>query len=607
MSRRLEIELTSERPDGTWTWRKAGAREPKGEMIATVLPPGSKVGDVLRAEADFLLDGIEILSIVPPKSARKEPELLKVLGSGRSEPGVTTQLVEKKDRGDRRERRDRGDRGERRGDRRDARRDGGAGSGGDRRPRGPRPDPVPERPKPKRLRPGRAHRTAVLEEVAPEMRPIAEQVLKGGVPAVREAVAEQNKQAKAENRPEAPVDQVVALAEAMLPALRTAEWRDRAEAALADLDELDLRDLRSVVVAADNVTRDDEVKALREQLQAGLNRRVEEEHKIWVSDIEANLGAGRFVRALRLTSRPPKAGTPVPAELGEQLVAAVSAGLTPTTNQELWAAAVDALAYSPVRGQVIPVGIPEKPTDDLLEAVRRVADRVPKVAALFGVDPAEAAAAKRRSRPGRTRGAARKGSEQRTDSAKPAAAKADRSSAKESEKSEKSDAGSATEQAGDDVAAEVPSAAAEPTAPEAASTDATTSDAPIEADAPVEAETKAETEAEGAGAEVAAEVASAEVDGSEPTTSEPVAETDEAVTVDAGSPEAFEVAADETEAHAAPVEEPADAVVDAGAQTTETDDAEDVPSPAVPDESPTAIAMDLDDAVSDNIEGDSAE
>ena len=119
MSRRLEIELTSERPDGTWTWRKAGAREPKGEMTATVLPSGCKVGDVLRAEAEFLLDGIEILSIVPPKSARKEPELLTVLGSGRSEPAVTTQLIERKGRGDRKERRDRGERGERRGDRRD--------------------------------------------------------------------------------------------------------------------------------------------------------------------------------------------------------------------------------------------------------------------------------------------------------------------------------------------------------------------------------------------------------------------------------------------------------------------------------------------------------
>ena len=58
-----------------------------------------------------------------------------------------------------------------------------------------RPDPIPERPKPKRLRPGRTNRNAVLDEVAPEMRPIAEQVLKGGVPAVREAVAEQNKAA----------------------------------------------------------------------------------------------------------------------------------------------------------------------------------------------------------------------------------------------------------------------------------------------------------------------------------------------------------------------------------------------------------------------------
>ena len=30
MSRRLEIELTSTREDGTWTWRAAGAKVPKG-------------------------------------------------------------------------------------------------------------------------------------------------------------------------------------------------------------------------------------------------------------------------------------------------------------------------------------------------------------------------------------------------------------------------------------------------------------------------------------------------------------------------------------------------------------------------------------------------
>ncbi len=70
MSRRLEIELTSERPDGTWTWRAAGAKQPKGELDATVLPQGSKVGDVVRADAEFAVDGIDIIAVLPPKGAR---------------------------------------------------------------------------------------------------------------------------------------------------------------------------------------------------------------------------------------------------------------------------------------------------------------------------------------------------------------------------------------------------------------------------------------------------------------------------------------------------------------------------------------------------------
>ena len=33
----MEIELTSTRPDGTWTWRAAGARQPKGELDGGLL------------------------------------------------------------------------------------------------------------------------------------------------------------------------------------------------------------------------------------------------------------------------------------------------------------------------------------------------------------------------------------------------------------------------------------------------------------------------------------------------------------------------------------------------------------------------------------------
>lgn len=413
MSRRLEIELTSSRPDGSWTWRAAGARQPKGELDGALLPAGAEVGQVLRAEAEFLVDGIEIVGVLAPKAPRKEVERLEVVGTKRDEPLVTTQLAPKgRGRGDRRDRGDREDRGGRGGRDGDRRGRGGRGdraggerAGGERRPRGPRPDPVPERPRPKRLRPGRTHRNAVLAEVPVEQRPVAEQVLRGGIPAVRAAIEEQNAKAKAAGQPEVPSEQLVAMAEQLQPKLRDAEWRDRADAALRDLDELDLRDLRSVVVAGDSVSKDADAGELVATLQAGLARRIEEEHANWLSDIEANLKAGRFVRALRLTSRPPKAGAPLPAELGAALATAVSEGLTPGTNQDLWAAAVDALAVSPIRNQVTITAKPETPNEALVTAVRRAGEALPELAALFGVEPMSARERKK-SRPARQKPAA---------------------------------------------------------------------------------------------------------------------------------------------------------------------------------------------------------
>ena len=61
MSRRIDIELTSNRNDGTWSWRAAGAKAPKGVINATLLATSAKAGDVLKVEADFDLDGITVL------------------------------------------------------------------------------------------------------------------------------------------------------------------------------------------------------------------------------------------------------------------------------------------------------------------------------------------------------------------------------------------------------------------------------------------------------------------------------------------------------------------------------------------------------------------
>src|SRR5437660_1085855 len=127
MPRRMEIELTSKVDDDTWTWRAAGAKQPKGIVAAKLLPDGSKVSEVLR----------------------------------------------------------------------------------------------------------------------------------GGIPAVRQAIDTQNEQLRAGGQPAIKADPLLALAEELLPRLKSAEWQDRAEAARAAGDDISLRDLRSVVTSADAARDDD--------------------------------------------------------------------------------------------------------------------------------------------------------------------------------------------------------------------------------------------------------------------------------------------------------------------------------------------------------------
>ncbi len=428
MSRRIEVELTSSRDDGTWTWRAAGAREPRGVVAAGLLPAGAGVGDVLRADVDTGIDGTTVLAVLAPKGKRAEPARLELLPSRHSAELVTTTLVGK-GRGDRRDRGERGDRGDR-GDRarprpadgegrgrRPERRPGGDGPRSaevDKRPRQAGPDSAertraphkerpasPPKPKAKRLRAGRKHRKAALDALSPEQQVVAEQALRGGVPAVRQAVEKQNEQARAEGHPEVKAEPLVALAEQLLPRLRTAEWHDRAEAALGDVDELDLRDLRSVVVAADTAAKDDVTRDLAGQLRAALTRRVDSEQSAWLTEVAATLADDRVVRALRLSSRPPKAGSPFPPDLAAGLAAASSAALTADTATDRWATVLDALSFSPVRLVVTPQSIPDKPKDDLVAAIRRVADRLPQIATLFGLE-AESRPKRRGGQPRRT-------------------------------------------------------------------------------------------------------------------------------------------------------------------------------------------------------------
>ncbi len=406
MPRRIDVELTSAREDGSFTWRAAGAKQPKGVVGGPLLYGGAKVGDVVRAEADFDVEGITIVSVVPPPHAasRTEPPRIELVGTGRDEPGVTSSATSR-------------DRGGARGDRREGNRRGSRPEGSDRpdraarpertsrpergpRPeRGARPDGSPvgdrpgrppkgstsERPRPKRLSPGSAHRDDYVATLAPEQQVVAELLLRGGVPAVRAAVAQQN-----QNRPDgAPVidaEPLVSLAEEMLPKVRQAEWRDRAEAAKAALDEVGLRDLRAIVTAGDASARDDESKALAAELRDGLDRRTTAERDAWLAEMTTCLAEAKVVRALRLSSRPPDPSTKVPPELLEQLRTAASEALGPDTPQDRWAALLEAVIASPVRRSVEPIGLPPQAGPALQLAARQASGRIPALAALLGVD-----------------------------------------------------------------------------------------------------------------------------------------------------------------------------------------------------------------------------
>ena len=456
---RIEIELTSSRPDGTWTWRAAGARQPKGSLDGALLHSGARVGDVLRAECEMDLDGTRVTAVLPPRTTRAEDDRLPLLGSSRETPLVTQDggapdlRGERPRREGRRDGRSGGRFGERReGGARPAGRDAGARTPGgppagrpssertprsgaehgergprqpgdrprspvpgdregagrgrsraaesgrpesrrpeSRRPESRRPEsgrpaaPTPEaRPRTKRLQPGRAHRDAVLAELSPEQRAVAEQVLRGGLPAVRQAVEEQNARARSEGAPQVKADALMTMAESLLPGLRAAEWRDRAEAAAASVDEIGLRDLRAVVAGSDAAGRDEESRALAVRLREALERRGAAERATWMDEIRRSLADGRVVRALRVSGRPPEPGVRFPADLAEALGAAAGEAMTADTAPDRWAALLDAVLASPVRRNVQPQGVPSEREPEFERALRLAAPRVPALATLLG-------------------------------------------------------------------------------------------------------------------------------------------------------------------------------------------------------------------------------
>jgi hypothetical protein len=400
MSRHIDIELTSRTGDGAWTWRAAGARQPKGTVEAALVPPGEVVGAVLRADVEIGLEGIEILSLAAakaPRSPEKVEGRIEVKGTPKRAPDVSVILAP----GSGKRRRD--DDGERGRDRRPGPRRGPEGEGG-RAERGgergdrPRAGSGPRRPGARRPgegdgRPARGerpaaptstvHRNAMLAALRPEQIPVAEQLLRGGLQAVRQAIETQNTAAKAAGKPPVATDALLAMADELLPAVRLADWKDRASVAQTAGKDYRLRELRAVVAASRTVNLDEEGRALAKALQESLDQRTTALRDEWLARITNALNDGRIQQAVEASIRPPEPGTRCPAELAVRLAAAAGEAMTADLAPEDWLRLLDAVVASPVRRTVKPVGIPD---DEVAkQAARNAAGAVPALAKLLGL------------------------------------------------------------------------------------------------------------------------------------------------------------------------------------------------------------------------------
>jgi hypothetical protein len=227
------------------------------------------------------------------------------------------------------------------------------------------------------------HRNAMLAALRPEQIPVAEQLLRGGLPAVRQAIDAQNSAAKVSGRPPASTDALLAMADELLPVVKLADWKDRATAAQLAGKDFRLRELRTVVAASRTVILDEDGRALAKALQESLEKRVTALRDEWLARITNAIKEGRIQQALEASIRPPEPGTRCPADLAVQLAAAAGEAMTADVPPEEWMKMLDAVVLSPVRRTVKPAGIP---ADEVArQAARHAAGSVPALAKLLGL------------------------------------------------------------------------------------------------------------------------------------------------------------------------------------------------------------------------------
>ncbi|MGB1677882.1 MAG: hypothetical protein ACPHEU_07580 [Acidimicrobiales bacterium] len=368
MPNRLDIEITSQSTESSYTWRSAGAKEPKGTIKASLLPSGVAIGDVLKVEADFMIDGIEITAVLPQKIKKDGPELLELLGTGTEAAGVTTSLVKKSSNRKRRKDARVGPKNKQAKDRKQSRSSKAKSERKDRKsfrsPRG------------KRLKPSKKYRNEYIESLPELQKPIAKELSGSTIPNLRRTIEKMD-------LPEGFPDALLDYAENLNQQLKMAEWMDKATAVENNIENIDLQDFRSVVASSARWAKSSDSIAIKERLELKLNERIDQDHKKWLKSIEEALQEEKTVRALNLSSRSPKAGAQLPEAITTRLIEQANKALNAEATAHRWSIVAEAVAFSPVRQKITPDGLPTEISEELKQSIEKHGDRIPQIAKVF--------------------------------------------------------------------------------------------------------------------------------------------------------------------------------------------------------------------------------
>ena len=368
MPNRLDIEITSQSTESSYTWRSAGAKEPKGTIKASLLPSGVAIGDVLKVEADFMIDGIEITAVLPQKIKKDGPELLELLGTGNETAGVTTSLVKRSSNRKRRKDGRVGSKNKQAKDRKQSRSSKAKTERKDRKPY--------RSPRGKRLKPSKKYRNEYIESLPELQKPIAKELSGSTIPNLRRTIEKMD-------LPEGFPDALLDYAENLNQQLKMAEWMDKATAVESNIENIDLQDFRSVVASSARWAKSSDSIAIKERLELKLNERIDQDHKKWLTSIEEALQEEKTVRALNLSSRSPKAGAQLPEAITTRLIAQANKALNAETTAHRWSIVVEAVAFSPVRQKITPDGLPTEISEELKQSIKKHGDRIPQIAKVF--------------------------------------------------------------------------------------------------------------------------------------------------------------------------------------------------------------------------------